>query len=119
MVLSYTTSPAYHIIAEKKTNYLSADFKEGHYGQIEVAAMLKHSTHQKLAQEFLQFMLSDTFQDIIPTTNWTYPAVQTQQGLPKGFRDLKIPSTMLLMDGEKVEKHRKAMIDEWLKAISK
>jgi len=28
MVLSYTTSPAYHIIAEEKTNYLAANFKE-------------------------------------------------------------------------------------------
>ena len=119
MVLSYTTSPAYHIIAEGKTNYFSADFKEGHYGQIEVAAMLKSSQHKALAQKFLQFMLSDTFQDIIPTTNWTYPIVKTKKGLPEGFLGLKVPSKMLLMDGKKVEKERKSMINEWLEAIAK
>jgi thiamine transport system substrate-binding protein len=38
LVLSYTTSPAYHIIEEKKENYAAADFAEGHYLQVEVAA---------------------------------------------------------------------------------
>ena len=119
MVLSYTTSPAYHIIAEKKTNYLSASFKEGHYGQIEVAAMLKSSRHKALAQKFLQFMLSDTFQDIIPTTNWTYPAVKTPKGLPEGFLTLQLPSKMILMDGKTVEANRNSTINEWLKAVAK
>ena len=31
MVLSYSTSPAYHVGAEKKTNYKAAPFAEGHY----------------------------------------------------------------------------------------
>ncbi len=38
LVLSYTTSPAYHIIEEKKDNYAAANFSEGHYLQVEVAA---------------------------------------------------------------------------------
>ena len=46
MVLSYTTSPAYHIVEENKTNIKSAAFIEGHYGQIEVAAVLKSSKQQ-------------------------------------------------------------------------
>ena len=41
MVLSYTTSPAYHIIAEK-TDTLRAPRRsaEGHYMQVEVAARI-------------------------------------------------------------------------------
>jgi len=117
MVLSYTTSPAYHIIAEGKRQYKVAPFG-AHYGQIEVAAMLKSSPHKALAQKFLQFMLSDSFQDIIPTTNWTYPAVKTAKGLPEGFKGLYVPEKMLLMDGKTVETHRKATI-EWLKATAK
>ena len=119
MVLSYTTSPAYHIIAENKTNYFAAKFKEGHYGQIEVAAMLKRSQHKALAQKFLQFMVTDAFQDIIPTTNWTYPVLKTKKGLPKGFQTLNVPSKMLLMDGKTVEATRKTTIDEWMKATAK
>ncbi len=117
MVLSYTTSPAYHIIAEKKNNFKAAKFKEGHYGQIEVSAILKSSKNKKLAKKFLEFTLSETFADIIPTTNWLYPVVKTKKGLPEGFKSLYIPSKMLLIDDKIIEKNRKKYQNEWLDAI--
>ncbi|MDN6228277.1 MAG: thiamine ABC transporter substrate binding subunit, partial [Enterobacterales bacterium] len=55
LVLSYTTSPAYHIIEEKKDNYAAAEFSEGHYLQVEVAAQLAGSKQPQLAQKFMQF----------------------------------------------------------------
>jgi len=67
-------SPAYHDIAEDDQRFASAQFDEGHYLQIEVAGIVGTSENKELAQEFMQFMLSDTVQDIIPTTNWVYPA---------------------------------------------
>ena len=117
MVLSYTTSPAYHIIAENKTNYKTADFKEGHYGQVEVSAILKSSKNKKLAKQFLEFTISETFANIIPTTNWSYPVVKTKKGLPEGFKSLHIPSKMLLLDDETIEQNRKKYQNEWLDAI--
>ncbi|WP_458700651.1 thiamine ABC transporter substrate binding subunit [Sulfurospirillum sp. 1307] len=117
MVLSYTTSPAYHIIAEKKTNYKTANFKEGHYGQIEVLAILKSSKNKELAKKFLQFTQSETFANIIPTTNWLYPVVKTKKGLPQGFKELQIPAKMLLIDDETLEKNRKTWLNEWLNSI--
>ncbi len=119
MVLSYTTSPAYHLIAEKDSGYASARFSGGHYMQIEVAGILKSSKHPDLARKFMRFMLSDAFQDIIPTTNWTYPVVKTEKGLPDGFKTLHLPEKSLLLDGKKVEMHRKEWINEWLLAIEK
>ena len=119
MVLSYTTSPAYHIIEENKTNFKAANFTEGHYGQIEVAAILKSSKNKELAQNFLAFMHSETFADIIPTTNWAYPVVKTKQGLPKAYETLTIPSKMMLFDGKMVEENRKAIINEWLNALER
>ena len=53
LVLSYTTSPAYHIISEKKENYAAADFAEGHYLQVEVAARTAASKQPELANKFL------------------------------------------------------------------
>jgi len=44
MVLSYTTSPAYHIIAEQDRRFAAARFSEGHYQQIEVAGLVKSTT---------------------------------------------------------------------------
>lgn len=117
MVLSYTTSPAYHLIADGEDQYASADFSEGHYLQVELAGLLKSSDQPELGRQFLQFMLSDTFQDIIPTTNWTYPATKTQAGLPEGFETLKVPQKAILLDDAAVKENRKAYIDEWLGAI--
>ena len=46
MVLSYTTSPAYHIIAEDTDRYQAAAFAEGHYLQVEVAGMTTDGREQ-------------------------------------------------------------------------
>ena len=75
MVLSYTTSPAYHLIAEGDASKSAAAFDEGHYMQIEVAAKLASSDQPELADAFLEFMVSEAFQSVISTTNWMYPSV--------------------------------------------
>ena len=118
MVLSYTTSPAYHIVEEHKTNIKAAAFKEGHYGQIEVAAILKSSKQQALAKKFLAFLHTQQFANIIPTANWAYPVVKGIT-LPKAFDTLYRPSKMMLMDGKIVESQRKLIVDEWLEAMQK
>ena len=117
MVLSFTTSPAYHIIDENRTNYKSAHFKEGHYTQIEVAGILKSSKNSALAKTFLAFTQSQTFANIIPTGNWAYPVIESE--LPKAFKMLEIPKKSFLMEGDEVEKHRKTFIDEWLQALKR
>ena len=61
MVLSYTTSPAYHLIAEEDASKAAAIFNEGHYMQIEVAGKLAATDQPELADAFLAFMTSDAF----------------------------------------------------------
>jgi len=118
MVLSYTTSPAYHMIEEKTDRYQAAAFSEGHYIQIEVAGLVKSSSNKDLARDFLKFMVSPAFQDIIPTSNWMMPASATSTPLPDAFSKLVVPTKTFLMSPEVVEKNRKAWIDEWLAATS-
>ncbi len=74
MVLSYTTSPAYHIAAEKDDTKAAALFDEGHYLQVEVAAKVATTKEPDLVDRFLSFMVSPEFQSVIPETNWMYPA---------------------------------------------
>lgn len=119
MVLSYVTSPAYHMIAEKSDRYAAAQFSEGHYLQIEVAAMTKTTKHPKLAKSFMQFMLLPAFQDNIPTKNWMFPAGKTSKPLPDAFGKLIKPASLHLTAPETVAKDRKAWIAEWLAATSK
>ena len=58
MVLSYATSPAYHMINEDRHDILAAAFDEGHYLQVEIAAVLKNAPNPERAREFMAFMLS-------------------------------------------------------------
>ena len=119
MVLSYTTSPAYHMVAENSDRYQAASFAEGHYMQIEVAGLLKAAPDMDLAKQFLAFMTTPAFQDTIPTHNWMLPAAAIDMELPDAFDKLVEPDNALLFSPEEVAENRKAWIDEWTAAMSR
>ncbi|AEG05921.1 MULTISPECIES: thiamine ABC transporter substrate binding subunit [Sinorhizobium] len=119
MVLSYTTSPAYHMVAENTERYQAAPFAEGHYIQIEVAALTKNAKDPELARNFLTFMIGPEFQSIIPTTNWMMPVTATKEPLPEAFGKLVDPQKTFLIPSGEVAASRKAWIDEWLAAMSR
>lgn len=94
MVLSYTTSPAYHLEFEQTERYKAALFSEGHPVQIEAAGLLAAAKRPENAKRFLDFMLSEGFQSVIPVTNWMYPV--TGLTLPASYRLApKSPRTLL------------------------
>ena len=118
MVLSYTTSPAYHLIAESDDTKGAALFDEGHYMQIEVAGKLAATDQPDLADQFLDFMLTDAFQSVIPLTNWMYPAVTPETGLPQGF-DAFRPAKSLLLSPEEAQVARDPALAEWQAALAR
>ena len=119
MVLSYTTSPAYHLIAESDDTKAAALFTEGHYLQIEVAAKLAGSNQPALADQFLAFVQSPAFQATLPTTNWMYPAIALPGGLPAGFDTLIQPGKSLLLSADDAKAARDPALAEWLTALSR
>ena len=118
-VLSYTTSPAYHLIAEEDDSKTAWGFDEGHYMQVEVAGKVAGTDQSELADKFMAFMLSDAFQGVIPTTNWMYPSVTPDSGLPAGFETLHTPATALLLSPTDAANMRDVALDEWRTALSK
>ncbi len=118
MVLSYTTSPAYHMIAENETRYQAAVFDEGHGMQIEVAAKLKNAPNPELADQFMAFIATQDFQSLIPTGNWMYPVVFPPEGLPVAFTQLVRPAKTLMIDAHGIAENKTAWIDEFNQALS-
>jgi thiamine transport system substrate-binding protein len=118
MVLSYTTSPAYHLIAEGDAGKAAALFDEGHGVQIEVAGKLAAADQPALADQFLAFMVSDAFQSAIPTTNWMYPAVTPKTGLPEGFDTFR-PAKSVTMSADQAQAIRDKALAEWQTALSR
>ncbi|WP_395489584.1 thiamine ABC transporter substrate binding subunit [Cedecea davisae] len=117
LVMSYTTSPAYHIIEEKKDNYAAADFSEGHYLQVEVAGRLASSKQPELAEKFIKFITTPGFQNTIATGNWMYPVTDVK--LPAGFDGLVKPQTTLEFTPQQVAAQRATWISEWQRAVSR
>ncbi|QYK42049.1 MAG: thiamine ABC transporter substrate binding subunit [Paracoccaceae bacterium] len=119
MVLSYTTSPAYHLIAEGDATKAAAGFDEGHYLQVEVAGVLANAPQPDLARAFLTFLGSDAAQAVLPTTNWMYPARMPAGGLPEGFDTLLMPERSLLMTPDEAQAARGPALDRWRAALSR
>jgi thiamine transport system substrate-binding protein len=117
MVLSYTTSPAYHAVAEDDPRYAAAEFTEGHVAQVEVAGILKSSDQQELGRQFLSYLVSPEAQRIIPTTNWMYPVVDIGADLPGAFREPGPPAKVIPVDEAAVTANSRSWIDAALAAL--
>ena len=113
IVLSYTSSPAAHIMFEENYDISASTFEEGNYLSIEFAGILKSSRNKKMANNFLNFMISDDFQSVIPSTNIMYPVTNVE--LPEAYNKLKIPKPLQL-NPQDINDNKEIWINEWLNA---
>jgi thiamine transport system substrate-binding protein len=111
IVLSYATSPAYHVETEKSTRYLAAPMAEGFYRQIEGMGIVKGAAHRALAEKFIDFMLTVDFQKEIPLTQWVFPINPNVQ-LPESFKYAAKSEKFLTITPDRIEQN----YDKWLKA---
>lgn len=118
MVLSYTTSPAYHIIAEEDQTKSAALFDEGHYFMVELAAKLKTTDQPELADRFMAFIMDEKFQNLIPTANWSYPAALPKDQWPTEFSQLNYPEKAIFLNEDEAAALRDEAIAEWRAAFS-
>ncbi|HCP80116.1 MAG TPA: thiamine ABC transporter substrate-binding protein [Octadecabacter sp.] len=118
VVLSFTTSPAYHIIAEEDLTKSAAIFDEGHYFFVELAAKVAGTDNPELADQFMAFVLTPEFQSLIPTTNWSFPAALPIEQWPEGFQELPQPETVLFYSEDEAAALRDGAIEAWRVALS-
>ncbi|WP_265502063.1 thiamine ABC transporter substrate-binding protein [Paracoccus beibuensis] len=118
MVLSYTTSPAYHIAAEDDPTKKAAIFPEGHYFMAELAAQVASTDQPELAQQFMDWILTPEFQQTIPLANWSLPARLPVEDWPEVMRNLPRPDKTLFYSEDEAEALRQPALDEWLRAFA-
>ena len=114
IVLSYTTSPAAHIMFENNNDFSAINFEEGNYISIEFSGILKSSKNKSLAKKFLKFILTEDFQSVIPSTNIMYPVIKLNN-LPEAYKNLQIPKA-LQISPEEISANKEKWIEEWLNA---
>ncbi len=116
LVLSYTTSPPYHVEHEDTTRYQAAIFEEGHYAQIEGIGIIQGTEQLEAAQAFVDFILDTSFQEAIPQTNWMYP-VHRDAELPESFAYAPEPESSMLMESEEIKEHMDNWLDQWFEIM--
>ncbi|MDP3176857.1 MAG: thiamine ABC transporter substrate binding subunit [Spirochaetaceae bacterium] len=97
LVLSYATSPAYHLEYEGTERYKALRFADGFVTQIEVAGILASARHPRNAELFMDFLVSTACQSELPLTQWMRP-VDPAAALPESFRIVPAPAKTLSID---------------------
>ena len=118
IALSFTTSPAYHIVAEGDETKRAMIFEEGHYLYLELAALGANAAQPELAREFLSFLTSRPFQEIIAEANWSLPAALERSAWPEAFQALPWPETVHYYDEETAHARRDQAIEAWRAGLS-
>lgn len=103
LVVSYTTSAAYHVENDKTDRYKAIVFPEGLIMQVEAAGIVKGARHADLAKDFIEFMLTPKFQKELPLTQWMYP-VNASVKLPASFSAAPKPAKVLKVDPSALDK---------------
>ncbi|MBL7669375.1 MAG: thiamine ABC transporter substrate-binding protein [Bdellovibrionaceae bacterium] len=99
LVFSYLTSPLYHLIEEKNSDYVALEFKEPHPVQFEFVGIPDFCKQCGLSEKFINLMLSIEGQRMIMSRNYMFPVVKAaKEGtlfahlVPKNLMKFDIPS---------------------------
>ncbi len=118
LVLSYSTSPAYHVEWEETTRYQALMFDEGNYVQIEGMGILKGTQKEEWARKFIDFMLTAESQNTLALSNIMFPVVEDTP-LPASFDYALKTDRILMLDNDVIEGNSERWIGEWVETVSR
>lgn len=115
LVVSYSTSPAAEVVfsATPIDTPPTGNVAFGAFRQVEYVGILRGTAQLALAQAFVDFMLSDTFQNDIPLQMFVYPASATAT-IPEVFvKHAPVPTITQQLDAQTIATNREAWLSEW------
>ncbi|GAB4110096.1 MAG: thiamine ABC transporter substrate-binding protein [Roseiflexaceae bacterium] len=119
LVVSYATSPAAEVyFSEGKIQEPpTGNMNDGAFRQIEFVGILKGTQQRALAEQFVDFMLSKTFQEDIPLQMFVYPAL-SDAALPPVFETFATPPAQSLsVDPALIQQNRETWIKQWEEVV--
>lgn len=115
LVISYTTSPVYHVLWEDSTRYQALIFPEGHHRTIESIGILESSDNKEEARMFVDFILTEG-QAETAIANSMYP-VNSTTSLPDAYQWAPVPQKVFSMDTEYIAQNIDRWTTEWTEAM--
>ncbi len=121
MVVSYASSPAAEVFfaSEPLTDSPTASIVASGmcFRQIEFVGILKNGQNNDLAQKFVDFMLSQKFQEDMPLNMFVYPVNKNAQ-LPEVFTNFaQIAESPAALSAAEIASNRDAWIEAWTAAM--
>ena len=123
LVVSYASSPAAELIyaetplTEAPTGSIVAD--GACWRQVEFAGILKGTPNRALAEKFIDFMLSQPFQEDMPLQMFVYPVLPSAK-LPEAFvKASEVPQKPATLDPELIAQKREAWVQAWTELMLK
>ncbi|MBQ3829471.1 MAG: thiamine ABC transporter substrate-binding protein [Spirochaetales bacterium] len=113
IVISYTTSPVYHVMWEDTTRYQALLFTDGHEATIEAVGIVKGTKHRSEAEAFIDFLLTNAQVDLA-NANSMYP-VNSEITLPAAYDYAPVPEKIYTGSSEKASE----LLKLWTDAIVK
>ncbi|HEY8416465.1 MAG TPA: thiamine ABC transporter substrate-binding protein [Limnochordales bacterium] len=118
MMVSYSTDTAAGIYYAGSDHSRVLTPKGQAYQQIEAAGIVAGTDVPELAHLFLNYLLSEEVQSLIPTTNWMFP-VNAETPLPDFFAEYAvIPENPVRLDGRLIEENEQRWLREWARLIT-
>jgi len=121
IVVSYASSPPVEVyfadepFEQAPTGVVAAD--GSCFRQIEFVGILKGTENRDLAEEWIDFMLSTTFQEDIPLKMFVFPA-NSRAALPDVFeRFAVIPENPVSVAPDTIEANREIWIQAWVRTV--
>lgn len=106
LVYSYVTSPLYHEIEEKKSNYMALTFAEPLPVQFEFVGIPEFCRHCDLAEKFVNLMLSPSGQKTIMEKNYMFPVMKgVMENTPfAAIKNIKTMDQMEMLSQSEVDR---------------
>jgi len=119
IVVSYSTDTAYSVTYDG-TDRQRVITPEGEgYRQIEGMGIVRGTDQLELAHAFLNYVLSVPAQELIPPTNWMYPA-NSKAAVPENWETYAvIPERVIYLDPQEIEANEARWLRLWATAISR
>lgn len=118
LVVSYSTSPPAEVLFADPPLAAGAPAPTGIatgtcFHQVEFAGVLRGSTKIRQASLLVDFLVSRSFQELLPENLFVYPA-NSQAALPASFVSYAAPVPMpWTMDSLEIARRRADLLDEW------
>ncbi|MEN8171722.1 MAG: thiamine ABC transporter substrate-binding protein [Chloroflexota bacterium] len=121
IVVSYSSSPPFELIyAEEPMEAppTAAVIGDGAcFRQIEFVGILAGTKNRDLAETFIDFMLSPTFQEDIPLQMYVFPVNSNAQLEPTFTQFLAVPENPVILDPGDIASRRESWIHAWTELV--